>query len=104
MTAFAGCFTAGLANVWLGDNLGFGVVCLHRSTCCQVLKRQVAPLGAFSQAISYAIMMFGPPFPIFVLAWVFTGFGFALQVRVSFSSMLARILHSHPQILLSSEP
>ena len=39
----------------------------------------MAPLGAFCQMISFALMCFGGPFGLFLFAWVPNGMGFAWQ-------------------------
>ncbi|ORX33800.1 major facilitator superfamily domain-containing protein [Kockovaella imperatae] len=61
---FCGCFIAGFGNIWLDDALGFGYTATFGSAC---------------QGMSYIVNVWGPPFPIFVAAFIFTGFGFALQ-------------------------
>ncbi|ORY26856.1 major facilitator superfamily domain-containing protein [Naematelia encephala] len=61
---FLGFMSSGLTNVWLTDRLGFGVV---------------APLGAAFQALGYVWLCWGAPYPVFVLGYVFVGYGLGLQ-------------------------
>ncbi|KAI0701345.1 MFS general substrate transporter [Cytidiella melzeri] len=53
-----------LANVHLVDKVGLG---------------KTLVIGSASQMIGYALMAPAPPFPVFVLGYVFNGFGIALQ-------------------------
>ncbi|KAL7424380.1 hypothetical protein Q5752_000062 [Cryptotrichosporon argae] len=55
---------SGLTNVFLTDRFGFGIV---------------APLGSVSQALGYALMCWGGPYPLFCFAFVLNGFGLGLQ-------------------------
>ncbi|KAI0767878.1 MFS general substrate transporter [Irpex lacteus] len=56
-----------LLNVYLTDKLGLGKSILHPF------------IGATSQMIGYALMAPAGPFPVFVLGFVFNGFGISLQ-------------------------
>jgi hypothetical protein len=40
---------------------------------------QVCPIGAVAQAVGYALMCWGGPFILFVLAYIPNGFGLGLQ-------------------------
>jgi len=53
-----------ISNVWLTDRFGFG---------------KVMVLGAISQCITYALQSPAPPFPLFVISYLFSGFGISLQ-------------------------
>jgi hypothetical protein len=49
---------------------------------CKIVSRaddQVCPIGAFAQAVGYALMCWGGPFILFVLAYIPNGFGLGLQ-------------------------
>lgn len=37
-------------------------------------------MGALSQVIGYIFMCWGSPYPLFVIAYLFIGFGLGLQV------------------------
>lgn len=61
---FVGSLIAGLTNVWLTDRLGFGLV---------------TPLGAMGTVICYLFAGTGGPYPLFLIGYVFNGFGLGLQ-------------------------
>ena len=46
------------------------------------LKSQTLALGTFTQTAAYVIQGPAPPFPLFVAAYAFSGFGMSLQVRI----------------------
>ncbi len=62
---FVGSLISGLTNVWLTDRLGFGLV---------------TPLAALATAVAYLIAGFGPPYPVFLIGYIFNGFGMGIQV------------------------
>lgn len=45
-------------------------------------NNQAAPLGTSMQGLAYCLLLWGPPFPLFVLAYLFNGFGLGLQVSL----------------------
>ncbi|EJC99148.1 MFS general substrate transporter [Fomitiporia mediterranea MF3/22] len=59
-----GFISGAVANITLAYKLGFG-----KALC----------IGALSQLLAYCIQAFGPPFLVFALAYIFSGFGIALQ-------------------------
>ncbi|EUC57321.1 MFS general substrate transporter [Rhizoctonia solani AG-3 Rhs1AP] len=59
-----GFLLAAILNIYLSDRLGFGSLIF---------------LGGVCQAISYAILVPAPPFPVMALAFVTKGFGIGLQ-------------------------
>ncbi|KAI0087348.1 MFS general substrate transporter [Irpex rosettiformis] len=59
-----GCIGGALANVHLTEKLGLG---------------KTLVLGCLSQLVGYALMAPAPPFPVFVLGYVFNSFGLSLQ-------------------------
>ncbi|GMK53546.1 hypothetical protein CspeluHIS016_0101320 [Cutaneotrichosporon spelunceum] len=61
---FIGSLISGLTNVWLTDRIGFGLV---------------TPLAALSTAIAYLIAGTGAPYPVFLLGYIFNGFGMGIQ-------------------------
>jgi hypothetical protein len=67
IASFGGGLASGLVNVYLNDRLGITIVAL---------------IGALAQALSYALLCFGGPYPLFVIAFVFSGLGFGLLVSV----------------------
>jgi hypothetical protein len=44
-------------------------------------------MGAVAQAVGYALMCWGGPFVLFVLAYIPIGFGLGLQGQSSFSTI-----------------
>ncbi|WVQ84076.1 hypothetical protein IAT38_006221 [Cryptococcus sp. DSM 104549] len=64
LTNFVGFMTAGITNVYITDRVGFGIA---------------APLGAFMQAVGYVFMCWGSPYPLFLIAYIFNGFGLGIQ-------------------------
>lgn len=75
-TIFAGALTGGLTNVWITDRIGFGLVRTdhHRA------EPQISPLGASCNALAYLLAGTGAPYAVFLIAYVFNGFGLSLQV------------------------
>ncbi|KAI0346461.1 MFS general substrate transporter [Trametopsis cervina] len=65
-----------LANVYLVDRLGLGKV--QKSVCASAIAYDACK-GSAAQVIGYALMAPAPPFPVFVLGFVFNGFGISLQ-------------------------
>lgn len=61
---FVGSLISGLTNVWLTDRIGFGLV---------------TPLAAFATAVAYLIAGTGPPYPLFLIGYIFNGFGMGIQ-------------------------
>ncbi|KAK8846779.1 hypothetical protein IAR55_005867 [Kwoniella newhampshirensis] len=59
-----GFVASGVANVYISDRFGFGIT---------------APFGALMGGIAYVLMCWGPPFPLFVIAFIPNGFGLGLQ-------------------------
>ncbi|WWD22161.1 hypothetical protein CI109_106650 [Kwoniella shandongensis] len=59
-----GFIASGVANVYISDRFGFGIT---------------APFGAFMGGVAYVLMCWGPPFPLFVIAFIPNGFGLGLQ-------------------------
>jgi hypothetical protein len=43
---------------------------------------QTATIGALSQGLGYVLMCWGGPYPLFVCAYLFVGFGLGLQVSL----------------------
>ena len=74
---FVGFLTAGLTNVLITDRLGFGIVSLGKG---RLANPQAAPFGAFMQAFAYILICWQPPYPLFLIAYIFNGFGLGLQV------------------------
>lgn len=62
---FVGFMIAGLTNVLITDRFGFGIA---------------APFGSSMQAVAYALICWGCPYPLFLIAYIFNGFGLGLQV------------------------
>jgi len=46
-------------------------------------------MGAVAQAVGYALMCWGGPFVLFVLAYIPIGFGLGLQGQSSFSTCIS---------------
>lgn len=61
---FVGSLIAGLSNVYLTDRLGFGLV---------------TPLGALATVLCYLLAGTGGPYPLFLVGYVFNGFGLGIQ-------------------------
>ncbi|CAK9780575.1 MFS general substrate transporter [Cutaneotrichosporon oleaginosum] len=61
---FVGTLISGLVNVWLTDRIGFGLV---------------TPLAALATAVAYLIAGCGPPYPVFLIGYIFNGFGMGIQ-------------------------
>lgn len=55
---------------------------LHRSMQVTEHCLSLSLLGSVAQLIGYALYSPAPPFPLFVIAFAFNGFGLALQVNV----------------------
>ncbi|WVQ81604.1 hypothetical protein IAT38_003728 [Cryptococcus sp. DSM 104549] len=64
VTNFVGFIVSGFTNVWISDHFGFGIA---------------APFGSSMQVLAYALMCWGGPFPLFVIAFIINGFGVGLQ-------------------------
>ncbi|KAM5543017.1 hypothetical protein V8D89_003401 [Ganoderma adspersum] len=65
---FLGFMLAAALNVYLTDRFGFG---------------KLVVLAATSQAVGYVLAAPAPPFPIFLLGYLFNGFGISLQLSAS---------------------
>ncbi|BEI90929.1 uncharacterized protein CcaverHIS019_0309990 [Cutaneotrichosporon cavernicola] len=61
---FVGSLIAGLTNVWITDRIGFGLV---------------TPLAAVSTGVAYLIAGTGAPYPVFLIGYIFNGFGMGIQ-------------------------
>ncbi|KAJ7892857.1 major facilitator superfamily domain-containing protein [Mycena olivaceomarginata] len=59
-----GFISGAMMNVHWTDKIGFG---------------RMVVLGALLQVVTYCIQAAAPPFPLFVLSFIFTGFGIAIQ-------------------------
>ncbi|KAF8306102.1 MFS general substrate transporter [Clavulina sp. PMI_390] len=64
VTNCIGAIIAAITNMWLSTRFGLGTT---------------LALAAISQGISYAIQASAPPFPVFVMSFLFTGFGEGLS-------------------------
>ncbi|CAK9783119.1 MFS general substrate transporter [Cutaneotrichosporon oleaginosum] len=80
----AGFMAAGLSNVWLSDRFGFGIV---------------APFGAALQALGYALICWGAPYPLFVAGFVFIGWGLGLQ-DAQVNSIVSRMRNANTLMFL----
>lgn len=47
------------------------------------MRWQTITIGACVQAVAYAIQASAPPYPLFTMSYILSGFGLALQVRDS---------------------
>lgn len=47
------------------------------------MRWQTITVGACVQAVAYAIQASAPPYPLFTMSYILSGFGLALQVRDS---------------------
>ncbi|EJC99149.1 MFS general substrate transporter [Fomitiporia mediterranea MF3/22] len=74
-----GFVVSAIANVYLSHKVGFG---------------KVVMMGAVSQVIAYCIQSAAPPFPAFVLAYFFSGFGVAIQNAQSIDFCVSVDSHS----------
>ncbi|WVR04454.1 hypothetical protein IAU60_001457 [Kwoniella sp. DSM 27419] len=81
---FAGFMVAGVTNVHISDHFGFGIA---------------APFGASMQALAYCLLLWGPPFPLFVIAYVFNGFGLGLQ-DAQVNSLVSRLPNNETKMFL----
>ncbi|WWC87139.1 uncharacterized protein L201_002025 [Kwoniella dendrophila CBS 6074] len=81
---FVGFMTSGITNVFISDAFGFGIA---------------APLGASMQALAYILISWGCPFPLFVIAYVFNGFGLGLQ-DAQVNSLVTRLENSSTKMFL----
>nr|XP_019008732.1 uncharacterized protein I206_06414 [Kwoniella pini CBS 10737]OCF47513.1 hypothetical protein I206_06414 [Kwoniella pini CBS 10737] len=81
---FAGFMTSGLTNVYISDSFGFGIA---------------APFGASMQGLAYILICWGCPFPLFVIAYVFNGFGLGLQ-DAQVNSLVTRLEDSSTKMFL----
>ncbi|ODO03159.1 hypothetical protein I350_06004 [Cryptococcus amylolentus CBS 6273] len=81
---FVGFMTSGLTNVFLTDRLGFG---------------NAAPLGASMQGLAYILMCWGSPYPLFLIAYIFNGFGLGLQ-DAQVNSLTARLPNAPTKMFL----
>ena len=77
--------TSGIANVFLTDRFGFGIA---------------APFGTLMQGVAYIIMGTGGPYPLFVIAYLFNGFGLGLQ-DAQVNSMLSRLDNANTKMFLA---
>ncbi|TXT04779.1 hypothetical protein VHUM_04047 [Vanrija humicola] len=82
LTMFVGAMTGGLSNIWITDRIGFGLIC---------------PLGALSQSIAYMLMGTGGPYGLFLVAFVFNGFGLAVQ-DAQVNNLTTRLPHAHTKM------
>jgi fucose permease len=71
--------TSGFLNVFLSDRVGFGIVSTSAKESIVHLTPQAAPFGTSMQALAYCLILWGPPFPLFVLSYLLNGFGLGLQ-------------------------
>ncbi|WVW78707.1 hypothetical protein I302_100667 [Kwoniella bestiolae CBS 10118] len=81
---FAGFMTSGITNVFITDAFGFGIA---------------APLGAAMQGVAYILICWGCPFPLFVIAYIFNGFGLGLQ-DAQVNSLVTRLENSSTKMFL----
>ncbi|WVW78708.1 hypothetical protein I302_100668 [Kwoniella bestiolae CBS 10118] len=81
---FAGFMIAGLSNVYISDTFGFGIA---------------APFGAVMQGLAYTLICWGSPFPLFVIAYIFNGFGLGLQ-NAQVNSLVTRLKGSPTKMFL----
>ncbi|WVF70033.1 hypothetical protein IAT40_004820 [Kwoniella sp. CBS 6097] len=81
---FAGFMTSGVANVFISDAFGFGIA---------------APFGAAMQALAYCLICWGAPYPLFVIAYVFNGFGLGLQ-DAQVNSLVTRLENNTTKMFL----
>ncbi|WRT64998.1 uncharacterized protein IL334_001939 [Kwoniella shivajii] len=81
---FAGFMTSGITNVFISDAFGFGIA---------------APFGAAMQGLAYILICWGCPFPLFVVAYVFNGFGLGLQ-DAQVNSLVTRLENSSTKMFL----
>lgn len=82
-TNFAGCMIGAVLNIWLTDRLGFGLV---------------TPLAALSQAIAFLLAGTGAPFGVFLVAFLFNGFGLSIQ-DAQVNNLTTRL--PNPAVLMS---
>nr|XP_018265730.1 uncharacterized protein I303_02102 [Kwoniella dejecticola CBS 10117]OBR87888.1 hypothetical protein I303_02102 [Kwoniella dejecticola CBS 10117] len=81
---FVGFMTSGITNVYISDAFGFGIA---------------APFGAAMQGVAYVLICWGCPFPLFVIAYVFNGFGLGLQ-DAQVNSLVTRLENSSTKMFL----
>ncbi|KAK6903976.1 hypothetical protein I203_107487 [Kwoniella mangroviensis CBS 8507] len=81
---FAGFMTSGITNVFISDAFGFGIA---------------APFGAALQGLAYILICWGSPFPLFVIAYIFNGFGLGLQ-DAQVNSLVTRLENSSTKMFL----
>jgi hypothetical protein len=70
-------------NVHWTDKIGFGRMVVLGTRFSGTSTHLLTPLrcaGALLQVVTYCIQAAAPPFPLFVLSFIFTGFGIAIQV------------------------
>lgn len=86
VVTFVGVVMAAVSNVFVTDRFGFGKARPGHSTA--LLKaakpdlhalQQVITLGAFLQAVSYAMQAPAPPLAVFLLSYIPGGIGLGLQ-------------------------
>lgn len=75
-TSFAGSLFGALINMWITDRIGFGLV---------------TPIGALSTAIAFMLAGTGAPFGVFLVAFLFNGFGLSIQVRGATRPLVAAL-------------
>ncbi|KIR36392.1 hypothetical protein I310_00521 [Cryptococcus deuterogattii CA1014] len=81
---FVGFMIAGLTNVLITDRFGFGIA---------------APFGSSMQAVAYALICWGCPYPLFLIAYIFNGFGLGLQ-DAQVNSLTSRLPNSSTKMFL----
>ncbi|OXG26170.1 hypothetical protein C367_02932 [Cryptococcus neoformans Ze90-1] len=81
---FVGFMIAGLTNVFITDRFGFGIA---------------APFGASLQAVAYALICWGCPYPLFLIAYIFNGFGLGLQ-DAQVNSLTSRLPNASTKMFL----
>lgn len=93
-TMFVGAMIGGLSNIWITDRIGFGLV---SGAGVWPLTLQICPLGALSQSIAYLLMGTGGPYGLFLVAFVFNGFGLAVQ-DAQVNNLTTRLPHAHTKM------
>ncbi|GHJ89634.1 hypothetical protein NliqN6_6036 [Naganishia liquefaciens] len=84
ITAFCGFFTAAVINVPVVDRFGIG---------------WAFAIGSTSPIIAYIIQSTAPPFPLFLISYVFSGIGVGLLDAVS-NTLIARLPDAEKQMSL----
>jgi MFS family permease len=97
---------AGSTNVFITDRVGLGIVSLKRSALDLVrsssnaaCSSKATPFGASMQGIGYVLACWGPPFPLFVIAYIFNGFGLGL-LDAQANSLVTRLPGANTKMFL----